>query len=103
MGSLFARKNFIDDIQEEREQTIIPRGIVEDMAEETKPEKNDEVSTCALPSDKEIHEPIPPTQQKEDEVSCFPFQDSDDTFSHDSDEGGMEFLKELDLTRFVTE
>jgi hypothetical protein len=97
MGSLFARKNFIDDIQEEGEQTIIQRGIPEDMAEEAEPKQNNEVSTSASPSDEAIYEPVSPAQQKEDEVSYFPFQDSDDTLSHHSDKGGMEFPKELDL------
>ena len=97
MESLFARKNSIDDIQEEGEQTIIQHGIPEDMAEEAGLEQNIEVSTSASPSDEAIYEPVSPAQQKEDEVSCFPLQDSDDTSSHDSDKGGMEFLKELDL------
>ena len=34
---------------------------------------DDEVSICAPPSDEAIHEPIPPTQEEEDEVSHFPF------------------------------
>jgi hypothetical protein len=39
-----------------------------------------------------------PAQQKDDEVSCFPFQDFDDTLSHDSEnEGEMESLKEVDF------
>jgi hypothetical protein len=56
-----------------------------------------------LPLTKQSMSPFPPAQQKEDEVSCFPFQDSDDTLSHDSDEGGMEFPKELDLPCCTTE
>jgi hypothetical protein len=38
---------------------------------------NDEVSICAPPSDEAIHEPIPPTQEEEYEVSHFPFQVSE--------------------------
>ena len=68
--------------QEEGEQTIFRHGIVEDMAEEMEPKKNDEVSTCAPPSDEAIQEPFSPAQQKEDEVSCF---SSNDTLFHDSE------------------
>jgi hypothetical protein len=35
--------------------------------------QDDEVSICAPPSDEAIHEPIPPTQEEENEVSHFPF------------------------------
>jgi hypothetical protein len=50
-----------------------------------------------LPLTKQSMSLFSPAQQKEDEVSCFPLQDSDDTLSHDSDKGGMEFPKELGL------
>jgi hypothetical protein len=68
------------------------------MAEELEPKQNDEVSTYAPPSDEVIHEPFHPAQQKDDEVSCFPFQDSNDTLFHDSEnEGEMEALNEVDI------
>jgi hypothetical protein len=35
------------------------------------PEQDDEVSICAPPSDEAIHEPFPPTQEEENEVSHF--------------------------------
>jgi hypothetical protein len=54
------------------------------MIEELEPKQNDEVPTCAPPSDEAIQEPFSPTQQKDDEVSCLPFQDFDDTLSYDS-------------------
>jgi hypothetical protein len=98
MESLFSHENLVDDFQEEGEQTIIPQAIAEDMVEEMEPRQNDEVSTCAPPSDEAIQEHVFLTQQKEDEVSNFPVQDSDDTLLHDSEnEGEMEFPKELDL------
>ena len=98
MEILFARENFIDDIQEEGEQTIIQRGIPEDMAEEAEPKQNDEVSTSAPPSDEAIYEPVSPAQQKDDEVSCFPFRDSNDILFHDSEsEEEMEALNEVDV------
>jgi hypothetical protein len=45
------------------------------MIKEQEPKQDDEVSTCAPPSDEPIQEPISPAQQKDDEVSRFPFQD----------------------------
>ena len=96
MESFLSLKKFIDDFQEEVEQTIIQQGIVEDMAEEMEPKQNDEVSTYAPPSDEEIQEPISPTQQRDDEVSFFPFQDSNDTLLHVSEnEGEMEALNKM--------
>jgi hypothetical protein len=98
MESLFTRENFIDDFQEKGEQTIIQHRTTEDTVEELEPKKNDEVSACAPPSDEAIQEHVSPAQQKDDEVSCFPFQDSDDTLFHDSEnEGEMKALNEVDI------
>jgi hypothetical protein len=99
MESLVSLENFIVDFQEgEGEQTMDQHRTAEDMVEELEPKQNDEVSTCAPPSDKAIHEPFPPTQQEENEVSCFPFQDFDNTFFHDSEsEGEVESSNEVDL------
>jgi hypothetical protein len=102
MESLYSHENLVDDFQEEGKQTIIQHGMVEDMAEEMEPKQNVEVSMCAPPSDEAILEPFSPAQQKEDEVSCVPFQDSDNTLSHDSDEGGMGFPKVFDLPSCTT-
>jgi hypothetical protein len=53
---------------------------------------------CAPPSDEAIQEPFSPTQQKEDEVSCFPSRDSNDILFHDSEsEEEMEALNEVDV------
>jgi hypothetical protein len=60
MESLFSHENFVDDFQEEGEQTIIQQGIAEDMVEEMEPKQNDEVSTYAPPSDEVIQEPVSP-------------------------------------------
>jgi hypothetical protein len=98
MESLFSHEKFIDDFQEEGEQTIIQQGIVEDMAEEMEPKQNDEVSTYAPPSDEAIQEPVSPTQQKDDKVSCFPFQASNDTLLHVSkNEGEVEALNKMNI------
>jgi hypothetical protein len=87
MEILFSHENFIDDFQEEGEQTIIQHRIVEDMTEEMEPEKNVEVSTYAPPSDEAIQDPVSPTQQKDDEVSCCTIKDKgevheDETITH---------------------
>jgi hypothetical protein len=98
MESLVALENFIVDFQEEGEQTIDQHRTAEDTVEELEPKQNDEVSTCAPPSDEAIHEPFPPAQQEENEVSCFPFQDFDNTLFHDSkSEGEVESSNEVDL------
>jgi hypothetical protein len=70
-----------ENSQERRKQVFNQQN--EDMVEQ-KPKKNDEVSTYAPPYDESFHEPFPPAQQKVDEVSCFPFEDPNDTFFHDS-------------------
>jgi hypothetical protein len=98
MESLFFHENFVDDFHEEGEQTIIQQGIAEDMAEEMEPKQNDEVSTYAPPFDEAIQEHVSPARQKDDEVSCFPFQDSNDTLFHVSEsEGEMEALNKMNI------
>jgi hypothetical protein len=85
-------ESFTIDSQERRENIFNQQN--EDMVEEMELEEIDEVSTYAPPSHKFIHEPFLPAQQQDNEVSCFPFQDVDDTLFHDSEsEGGMESLK----------
>jgi hypothetical protein len=97
MESLYSHENLVDDFQEEGKQTIIQHGMIEDMVEEMEPEQNDEVSMCAPPSDEAIQEPFSPAQQKEDEVSCVPFQDANDTLFLDSEnEGEKKALNEVD-------
>jgi hypothetical protein len=73
MESLFSLENFIIDFQEEGEQTIDQHGTAKDTVEELEPKQNDEISTCAPPSDEAVHEPFSPAQQQDDEVSYFPF------------------------------
>jgi hypothetical protein len=87
---------FTKNSQERREQVFNQQN--EDMVDTLEPKQNDEVSTCAPPSDESFHEPFPPAQQKDDEVSCFLFQDPNDTFFHDSEsEGEMESSNEVDI------
>jgi hypothetical protein len=67
------------------------------VIKEQEPKQDDEVSTRAPPSDEVIQEPVSPVQQSEDEVSCFPLQNSDDTVFLDSeDEGEKKALNEVD-------
>jgi hypothetical protein len=96
---LFTHENFIDDFHDEGEQTIIQhRDCLKIWLRRLEPKQNDEVSTYAPPSDEVIQKPISPAQQKDDEVSFFPFQDFDDTLFHDSEsEGEMESPNEEHL------
>jgi hypothetical protein len=87
MESLYSHDNLVDDFQEKGKQNIIQHGMIEDMAEEMEPEQNDEVSMRTPPTDEVIQEPFSPAQQKEEEVSCVPFEDADDTLFRDSENG----------------
>jgi hypothetical protein len=87
---------FTENSQERREQVIDQQD--EDMVEELEPKQNDEASTCAPPSDEAIHEPFPPVQEEENEVSHFPFQDLDNGLFYDSEkEEEMESSGKVDL------
>jgi hypothetical protein len=86
MESLYSHENLVDDFQEEGKQTIVQHETIEDMAEETESEQNDEVSMCVPPSDEVMQEPVSPMQQSEDEVSYFPLQNSNNTVLLDSKE-----------------
>ena len=44
----------------------------------------DETLVNTPPSDEALQDPIPPVQNKENEVSCFPFQIFEDTLFYDS-------------------
>jgi hypothetical protein len=98
MESLYSHENLVDDFQEEGKQTIVQHETIEDMAEETESEQNDEVSMCVPPSDEVMQEPVSPVQQSEDEVSHFPLQNSNDTVLLDSkDEEEMEASDEVEV------
>jgi hypothetical protein len=53
---LVSLEAFTDDSQERREQVFDQQN--EDMIKELEPKQNDEVSTCAPPSDEAIHKPF---------------------------------------------
>jgi hypothetical protein len=87
---------FVEDTQERGEQVFNQQN--EDIDEEQEPEQDDEVSTCAPPTDEVMQEPVSPVQQSEDEVSYFPLQNSNDTVSLNSkDEEEMEALDEVEV------
>jgi hypothetical protein len=68
------------------------------VIEEQEPKKNDEVSTCAPPIDEVVQEPVSPIQQNKDEVSSFPFQNSNDAMLLDSeDEEERDSLDEVQV------
>jgi hypothetical protein len=93
---LVSHGNFVEDTQERGEQVFNQQN--EDMDEEQEPEQDDEVSTCAPPTDEVMQEPVSPVQQSEDEVSYFPLQNSNDTVSFNSkDEEEMEALDEVEV------
>jgi hypothetical protein len=92
---LVSLETFVENPQERREQVFNQQN--EDVIKEQEPKQDDEVSTCAPPADEVIQEPVSPVQQSEDEVSCFPLQNSDDTVSLDSkDEEEKKALNEVD-------
>jgi hypothetical protein len=93
---LVSHGNFVEDTQERGGQVFNQHN--EDMDEEQEPEQDDEVTTCAPPSDEAIQESVSPVQQSEDEVSYFPLQNSNDTVSFNSkDEEEMEASDEVEV------
>jgi hypothetical protein len=89
---------FTENSQERREQVFNKH--IGDMVEELEPKQNDEVSTCAPPSDKAIHEPSPLHNNKMMRLVAFLFR----MLFHDSEsEGGMDSLKEVDLPCYTIE
>jgi hypothetical protein len=64
----------------------------------------DEAPVTTLQSDEALQDPIPPTQDEENEVSHFPFQFFDDTLFYDSEsEEEVEPLDEMDPLYLKTE
>jgi hypothetical protein len=96
MMKLVSHKDFVEDTQEKGEQIVDQQN--ENVIKEQESEKNDEVSTCAPPTDEVMQEPVSPVQQNKDEVSSFPFQNSNDVVLLDSkDEEEREALDEVEV------
>jgi hypothetical protein len=98
MESLYSHENIVDNFREEGKQTIVQHETIEDVDEEQEPEQDDEVSTCAPPTEEVMQEPVSPVQQNKDEVSSFLFQNSNDAVLLDSkDEKEREALDEVEV------
>jgi hypothetical protein len=81
---LVSHETFVENTQERGEQIVDQQNG--DIDEEQEPENNNEVSTCAPPTDEVMQEPISPVQQSEDEVSYLPLRNSNNTVLLDSKE-----------------
>jgi hypothetical protein len=96
MMKLVSHKDFVEDTQEKGKQIVDQQN--KNLIKEQEPEKNDEVSTCAPPTEEVMQEPVSPVQQNKDEVSTFPFQISNDVVLLDSkDEEEREALDEVEV------
>ena len=58
MMKLVSLETFVENSQERREQVFNQQN--EDVIKEQEPEQDDEVSTCAPPTDEVIQEPVSP-------------------------------------------
>jgi hypothetical protein len=92
---LVSHETFVEDAQERRKQVFSQQN--ENVIEEQEPEQDDEVSTCAPPTDEVMREPVSPVQQSKEEVSHFPFQDANDTV-YSEDEEEMEASDEVEVS-----
>jgi hypothetical protein len=101
----------VDDLRRAYHDQYQGPSVVEDevcedyyqpLEEEQESEKDDEVSTCALPADEALQDPATPAQDEENEVSYF--DSFDDALFYDSEnEGRMEPLDEPDSLYLQTE
>jgi hypothetical protein len=102
------RKDIDDIFESHKEEQMITHSSSknnEDVFEEIEPKEiepedikhDDELFMCPPPSNETIQNPIFPTQEEEDEVSHFSFQDLDNTLFYDSEsEGEMKSLGKVD-------
>ena len=98
LTKLVSHANFVEKTQEKGEQIVGQqnKNVIEEQEPEQELEQNDEVSTCAPPTDEVMHEPVSPIQQSKEEVSHLPFQDANDTV-YSEDEEEMEALDEVEV------
>jgi hypothetical protein len=100
---LVSHETSVEDTQEIRKQVFSQQNesVIKEQEPEREVEQDNEVSTCAPPTDKVMQNPVTPAQDEENEVSYFSF---DDALFYDSDnEGGMEPLDEPDPLYLETE
>jgi hypothetical protein len=69
LTKLVSHENFVEDTQEKVNKLLTSR--MKTWMRSKNSEQDDEVSTCAPPSDEVMQEPVSPVQQSEDEVSSF--------------------------------
>jgi hypothetical protein len=97
LTKLVSHANFVEDTQEKGEQIVGQQNenVIEEQEPEQELEQDDEVSTIAPPTEEVMQEPGSPVQQNKDEVSSFPFQNSDNVVLLDEEE--MKVLDEVEV------
>jgi hypothetical protein len=97
LTKLVSHANFVEDTQEKGEQIVGQQNenVIEEQEPEQELEQDDEVSTIAPPTEEVMQEPVSPVQQNKDEVSSFPFQNSDDVVLLDEEE--MKVLDKVEV------
>jgi hypothetical protein len=97
LTKLVSHANFVEDTQEKGEQIVGQQNenVIEEQEPEQELEQDGEVSTIAPPTEEVMQEPVSPVQQNEDEVSSFPFQNSDDVVLLDKEE--MKVLDKVEV------
>jgi hypothetical protein len=107
LEKLVSLETFTVDFQEEGEQVIDQQNASEKSLDEVFQEQGTVENTTKEmepEQDEAIHEPISHVQQEDDEVIFLPFQDSDDTLSHDSKgEGEIKSSNNVDILCFTIE
>jgi hypothetical protein len=101
LTKLVSHVNFVEKTQEKGEQIVGQqnKNMIEEQDPEQELEQNDEVYTIAPPTEEVMQEPVSPVQQNKDEVSSFPFQNSNDTVLLDSkDKEERESLDEVEVS-----
>jgi hypothetical protein len=97
LTKLVSHANFVEDTQEKGEQIVGQQNenVIEEQEPEQELEQDDEVSTIAPPTEEVMQESGSPVQQNKDEVSSFPFQNSDNVVLLDEEE--MKVLDEVEV------
>jgi hypothetical protein len=87
-----------EDFEDTQGEQVVDQqneNVIEEQELEQELEQDDEVSTIAPPTEEVMQETVSPMQQNKDEVSSFPFQNSDDVVLLDEEE--MRVLDEVEV------
>jgi hypothetical protein len=97
LTKLVSHANFVEDAQEKGEQIVGQQNenVIEEQEPKKELEQDDEVSTIVPPTEEVMQELVSPVQQNKDEVSSFPFRNSDDVVFLDEEE--MKVLDEVEV------